>query len=68
MKNESFNLNLHNTWFKNKDILSPSIANVSLIVIKNYDNLNKNKTKQWRKILMKLNVKLKTGLLVSEYK
>lgn len=39
-------------------------GNTTLIVLKNYDRENKNKSKEWKKILKKLNVTLKTGMLV----
>ena len=48
--------------FKSKDILTT--GNSKIKILKNYDRENKNKSKAWKKILRKLNVKLKTGMLV----
>lgn len=61
---QPFSLNIKSEWFTKGDILSTSSKSTPLQVLKNYDRENKNKSKEWKKILKKLNVKLKTGMLV----
>lgn len=55
-----FTITLNNN-FKPEEILKIQKGHL-VKVVKNYYTFNKNKSKQWKKILLKLEVKEKTGI------
>lgn len=60
---QPFTIKFSSEWFTKNDILS-SGNSAQMKILKNHDKFNRGKSKEWKKILRKLKVKVQTGYKV----